>query len=197
MISVRTLLLGGVSVALLALQPAALLAQTHEESPMWGEPLFDNPDDIEDPEEWKEGKVTLPPYPKDSDLVELNLPSHGDSYTTYIDGATLMVGKDSVVRYVVVIRSSRGVDNVLVEGIRCGTREYREYAYGASGDSFEPVGDRPWRQIGQPSGAFSYRLALSEEYACRYDRNPYPKETILKLIAGQTEPGREFLTDPY
>jgi len=183
--------------AALAAHPVISAAQTHEDSPLWGKPEFDNPDDIEDPAVWKEILASLPAYPEDSDLVSLNLPSRGDRYATYIDGKTLEVGEDSVVRYTVVIRSSSGVDNVIVEGIRCTTREYREYAYGTSGNELEPVVGRGWRMIGQPSGAFAYRLVLSERYACKYDRNPYTKETILKRIAGQSDPSEDFLNSPF
>ncbi len=174
----------------------SVLAQTHEESPMWGKPVFDNPDDIEDPEPWKEGKITLPPYPEDGDLVEINIPSRGDSFDTYIDGKTLIVGEDRVVRYTVVLRSRSGTDNILVEGLRCDAREYRSYATGGNG-RLEPTTERPWRAIGQPGGAFAYRLAMSETFACQYDRNPYPKETILKRISGQRGGANDFLRDPY
>lgn len=194
----RSGVLAGVLLAGLSVCSLPLQAQTHEESPMWGKPQFDNPDDIEDPAAWKEVVAKLPPYPKEADLVEINLPSHGDRFTTYIDGRNLQVGKkDAVVRYTVVIRSPRGVDNVIAEGIRCGTREYREYANG-TGSKFEPAVDRPWRPIGQPTGPFAYRLALSDDWACKYDRNPYPKDTILKRIAGQSDTGASgFLTDDY
>jgi len=183
--------------AMLALHGLQASAQTHEESPLWGKPEFDNPDDIEDPAAWKEILGNLPPYPQDADLVEINLPTRGDRYKTLIDGKNLQVGKDAVVRYTVVIRSSRGVDNVIAEGIRCTTREYRQYAYGNSKGSFEPTPKRPWRFIGQPTGPLAYRLALSEDYACKYDRNPYSKATILKRIAGESDPAREFISDPF
>lgn len=172
-----------------------LSAQTHESSPMWGKPQFDDPDDIEDPEPWKESEVVLPPYPKEGDLVELNIPSRGDSFAAFIDSESLQVGDDGVVRYVVVLRSPRGVDNVIAEGLRCATREYREYGYG-SGEKLQAVGSRPWRLVGQPTGALAYRLELSETYACQYDRNPFDKDTILKRIAGQGG-GQDFLDDRF
>jgi len=185
-------LLAGLSVCSLPLH-----AQTHEDSPMWGKPQFDNPDDIEDPEAWKESAANLPPYPQEADLVEINLPSRGDRFATFIDGRNLQVGeKDRVVRYTVVIRSQRGVSNVIAEGIRCGSREYREYGTG-TGSAFEPSVDRPWRPIGERGGPFAYRRALSEDWACKYDRNPYSKEDILKNIAGQSSPINDFLVDDY
>lgn len=187
----------GALLAGLAVCSQPVLAQTHEDSPLWGKPQFDRPEDIEDPEAWKEIMANLPPYPRESDLVEINLPSRGDRFTTFIDGKNLQVGeKDRVVRYTVLIRSPRGVDNVIAEGIRCGTREYRQYATG-TGSAFEPTVDRPWRPIGQPSGPFAYRLALSDDWACKYDRNPYSRENILKNIAGQSNPASDFLIDDY
>ena len=185
------------ALAALSVCSLPLYAQTHEDSPLWGKPQFDNPDDTEDPEAWKEYAAKLPPYPQEADLVAINLPTRGDDFVTFIDGRNLLVGeKDRVVRYTVLIRSPRGVDNVIAEGIRCDTREYREYATG-TGSGFQRSVDRPWRPIGQPSGAFAYRLAMSEDWACKYDRNPYPKETILKRLAGQSDSARSFLVDDY
>ena len=186
-----------IGLAGMALVSLPLHAQSHEDSPMWGKPLFDNPDDIEDPEAWQEQLANLPPYPEEQDLVEINLPSRGARFTTFIDSKNLLIGeKDYVVRYTVLIRSPRGVDNVIAEGILCATREYREYAVG-TGDSFEPTPNRPWRMISSSGGPFAYRYALSEDWACRYDRNPYPKEVILKRIAGQSDPLRDFLVDDF
>ena len=172
-----------------------VMAQTHEDTPLWGKPQFDDPDDMEDPEPWEEGAVTLPEYPQDGDLVEMTTPNRGNRFTTYLDGKTLQVGDDGVVRYVVVIRSDRGVDNVIAEGLRCATREYREYGYG-TGDKLEPV-DRPWRVIMATPGPFGYRMAMSDDFACQYSRLPYDRDTIVKRIRWQSNvgDGNDFLDD--
>jgi hypothetical protein len=172
-----------------------VVAQSHEDTPLWGKPQFDDPNDMEDPEPWKEGEVTLPDYPDDGDLVEMTIPSRGNRFTTYIDAKTLQVGDDYVVRYVVVIRSDRGVDNVIAEGLRCDTREYREYGYG-SGDKLEPV-TRKWRVITATPGPFGYRMAMSDDFACQYSRLPYDRDTIVKRVKWQSNvgDGSDFLDD--
>ena len=187
------LLLLAFSVSMLHSLP--VMAQSHEDTPLWGKPQFDDPNDMEDPEPWKEGAVTLPAYPQDGDLVEMTIPSRGNRFTTYIDAKTLQVGEDGVVRYVVVIRSDRGVDNVVAEGLRCETREYREYGYG-TGDKFEAV-DRKWRVIMATPGPFGYRMAMSDDFACQYSRRPYDRDTILKRIKWQSNVGggNDFLDD--
>jgi hypothetical protein len=172
-----------------------VLAQSHEDTPMWGKPQFDDPADIEEPEPWTEGEVTLPEYPQDGDLVKMTIASRGNRFTTYIDAKTLQIGEDGVVRYVVVIRSDRGVDNVLAEGLRGGTREYREYGYGTN-NKFEPV-DRPWRMIRATPGPFGYRVAMSDDFACQYSRRPYDRDTLLQRIKWPTNVGGgdDFLDD--
>lgn len=186
---------GGLTIVLWVFASTSALGQSHEDTPFYGKPLFDDPDDIEDPAPWKERAANLPPYPEDGDLIEIEIPSRSDSFEAFIDGENLQIGEDGVVRYTVVLRSRRGTENVMVEGIRCSTREYRSYAVGVSDGKLEPTPERPWRLIGRPTGAMSYRLAMSETYACQYNRLPFPKETIVKRFAGEQGGLTGFLDD--
>jgi hypothetical protein len=63
-----------------------------------------------------------------------------------IDVDTLSIGKDGVVRYVLVVRSPRGAENVSFEGIRCATREQKSYAFGQRG-SWTRAQGALWRLI--------------------------------------------------
>ena len=44
---------------------------------------------IEEPREWTEGRVDLPPWPKDADLVEFRPDLPGTPFRFYIDGRNL------------------------------------------------------------------------------------------------------------
>ena len=67
---------------------------------------------------WVEQTVAPPAYPKAESLAEF----HGagtSSNRFFVDVDTLSIGKDGVVRYVLVVRSAGGAENVSFEGIRC------------------------------------------------------------------------------
>ncbi|SAL01454.1 lipoprotein [Caballeronia ptereochthonis] len=77
---------------------------------------------------WTEEKIeTLPPLPQASNLLPFSV-SQNTPLTFAVDKTTLTVGKDGVVRYVIVVTSPAGARNVNYEGIRCDTYEWRRYA---------------------------------------------------------------------
>jgi hypothetical protein len=77
---------------------------------------------------WTEEKIdTMPPLPQASNLIAFNV-SQNTPLTFAVDKTSLTVGKDGVVRYVVVVTSPAGARNVNYEGIRCDTYEWRRYA---------------------------------------------------------------------
>jgi hypothetical protein len=112
---------------------------------------------------WKESETELPPLPQKQDLIEFRLrnPSAG---RFFVDGSTLAVGKDRVIRFSLVIRSSEGVDNASFVGLKCRGREWKTYAYAA---------DRGWRRVADPQwkpipnlSYNNYQFTLSEDYMC-------------------------------
>jgi hypothetical protein len=107
--------------------------------------------------------VELPPYPGKADLIEFEVGPRGD-FRFFVDGATLNVSRDGIVRYVVVARSAAGAENVSYEALRCSTGEYRIHAVGSPGGSW---GGRatPWRPVGMPP-VQHWRMALQREYFC-------------------------------
>src|SRR5690242_13638733 len=78
---------------------------------------------------WVELQTELPPYPEQENLLQFDA-GPASSNTHYVDGASITVGEDGVVRYTLVIKSPTGAMNVSYEGIRCQTEEKRTYAYG-------------------------------------------------------------------
>jgi hypothetical protein len=109
-----------------------------------------------------EEAVALPAYPKGDQLIEFFIAAKSE-FRFFIDAASLSVGNDGVVRYVLIARSPAGVENVSFEGLRCATGEVRIYALGRDGG----WAGRPgvWRKI-EPRSVQRWHNALYREYFC-------------------------------
>jgi len=110
-----------------------------------------------------EEPIDPPPYPKGARLLEFGVVDAG-GFHFFVDGATLSVGKDGVVRYVLVARSPDGVHNVSYEGIRCASAEHRTYAFGRPDGSWS-ASRAGWRPLDAPS-AQRRHTTLYREYFC-------------------------------
>lgn len=97
-----------------------------------------------------------------------------------VDLDQVTVGEeDRVVRYVLVLRSRSGAQNVFYEGMRCPTREYRTYAYGMQGKWRER--DADWIQIDQ--GVMGrYREFLHDRLLCEPGGRYLPEEEIRQRL---------------
>jgi hypothetical protein len=76
--------------------------------------------------EWREVEVPPPPPLRSEGLVSVEGGSPALQFG--IDPDSVAVGKDNVVRYVIVARSGSGAINAMYEGILCERGEYRVYA---------------------------------------------------------------------
>jgi CNP1-like family protein len=114
-----------------------------------------------------EEKLVMPAYPRKENLVEINVSATAE-FSYYVDAASLAVGKDRVVRYVLVARSPQGAENVSYEAIRCPD-QHRLYATGQrDGTWSERVA--PWREITRGT-ALGWPYALARYYFCPH-RDP-------------------------
>jgi hypothetical protein len=112
----------------------------------------------------QEEAPALPPYPERRNLIAFDLLAPTDMQY-FIDAASLSVGPDSIVRYVMLARSPQGAENVSFEALRC-PREYRVYAIGQPGGGWlaQPGA---WRDI--PRGVDSNaQYSLARNYFCPY-----------------------------
>jgi hypothetical protein len=113
---------------------------------------------------WQEAETEPPPFPKDKDLIEFALRNRTTS-RFFVDGSTLSVGKDRVVRFSLVIRSSEGANNASFVGLKCRGREWKDYAYGREDGTWKRVDDPQWKAI--PSLSFNdYQRTLADDYIC-------------------------------
>jgi hypothetical protein len=115
----------------------------------------------EEEKKWVEQEAPLPEYPGEQNLIEFDAgPASRNRH--YIDGSTLSVGRDGVVRYAIVIKTSGGATNVHFEGIRCHALDRKLYALGRSDGTWARSRIQEW----QPVRPGSYQAILSKEYFC-------------------------------
>lgn len=83
----------------------------------------------------------------------------------FVDGDSISVGADGVVRYTLVVVSATGARNVSYEGIRCDSAERRLYAFGRADGSWSKARGNAWVKI-QNSTFNRQHVALFAEYFC-------------------------------
>ena len=124
----------------------------------------------------------MPAYPADVDLLPFPVDQPGLSQTFNIDGKSISVGVDGVVRYSVVIMSNSGARNVLFEGLRCASREFRTYAYGEATRGFHPAQSDKWQPVSH-YGWGGFRAVLQRDYLCDPHLSPYHLNEIKRRLS--------------
>ena len=135
-----------------------------------------------EPPPWQEQAVSLPAYPADADLLPFPVDLPDLSQTFALDAKSLSVGADRVVRYTVAITSTSGARNVIHEGIRCETREFRTYAYGEASHQFRPTQGDKWHSI-SAQGWGGFRAVLLRDYLCDNHLSPYHLNEITRRLS--------------
>lgn len=113
---------------------------------------------------WQEMEVQLPAPPQEATLQPFYV-SAASANTFWIDLATLSVGSDGVVRYVVLILTPEGGRNVTFEGMRCESFERRIYASGRRDGAWSKSRNNEWSRI-KDEVANRYHAVLYLEYFC-------------------------------
>lgn len=113
---------------------------------------------------WSESETAIPDFPKPENLIEFSVgPTERNRF--FVDGSSIVIGMDGIVRYVLVLKSSGGASNVSLEGIRCDTREYKLFAVGRSDGTWSKLPNPQWRLI-ENKLMNQYRATLNQEYLC-------------------------------
>ena len=132
---------------------------------------------LPDPADWKETEAAPPPV---FDAVRA-IPFEGPVYSGLkfaLDPATITIGADGVVRYVVVMTSNAGgAVNAMYEGIRCSTGEFKTYAR-FSGGNWKPVARAEWTSVfdNMPS---KHPLRLAKQGVCT---NAAPASSVAAIV---------------
>ena len=134
--------------------------------------------------EWKESEVPPPPAFDVSKLVRFEV-SPNASLVYGVDPSTIRIStSDSVVRYVMVATSASGARNVMYEGIRCATGEFKTYARYSPEGRWNVVSNAEWRSMfgNMPS---KHALRFARAGACD---NASPPSTVDALVSRLKNP---------
>lgn len=141
--------------------------------------------------DWKEIEAPPPPALRTTGLVPVEVP--GTSLRFGIDPASITVGADQVVRYVVVASSSSGAVNGIYEGIRCSQGQVKIYARHNPGTGWSPAKDE-WRDIYRTAHT-RYSLVIAKSGICMQGApNGTPAQMVRDL---RLPPDRRFERGGY
>jgi len=102
--------------------------------------------DDDEPLVWQEAEIVLPVLPAPGSMKPFFV-SAAASNKFLVDPASLSVGSDGVVRYVLLVETPGGARNMTYEGVRCLTREKRIYASGRRDGSWSLSRNEAWEKI--------------------------------------------------
>lgn len=137
-------------------------------------------DDEEGGMRWQEQEKPLPAYPEEADLLEIKPDGARGPYQYRLDTKSLSTHPDGIVTYTVVIRAESGAQNVLFEGIRCATKEYKTYGVGAA-TTLQPVKETSWRKIVNKD-LIRHRIELYTYYACDANQSALQPKRIIERL---------------
>lgn len=113
---------------------------------------------------WQEIEAQLPPLPREENLLPFFV-SATAANTFRIDGASISIAEDGVVRYVLVVQSPSGAKNISFEGLRCETKERRLYAFGHPDGSWSKARSNQWVGV-ENSIVNRHHAELMQRYFC-------------------------------
>ncbi len=119
---------------------------------------------FKDDSTWKEMEAQLPEFPKPENYLPVTVTAT-TPFDFYVDGNSISVGNDGVVRYSLIAKSSSGALNVTFEGLRCSEHEYRIYAFGRSDNTWSEARSSRWQPI-PPDRRNAQREVLYSDYFC-------------------------------
>ena len=101
------------------------------------------------------------PVPSSQSMIEFYVsPTTTNRFA--IDGATLAIDQERLVRYALVVTSQSGVRNVSYEALRCDRADRRLLAVGRADGSWALVPDSPWRPINAADAVNRHHRELYE-----------------------------------
>jgi hypothetical protein len=95
--------------------------------------------------DWQETEAPPPPAVRTQGLIPLEVPGAGLRFG--VDPRSITVGKDRIVRYVVVATSRTGTVNAIYEGIRCEAGEVKVYARHNPDSGWVPARNSDWQPL--------------------------------------------------
>lgn len=129
-----------------------------------------------------EDKVPDPPAFSINRVLTLEMPSFV-TVKMGVDPQTIRLGRDGVIRYVVVIRNPSGGVSALYEGLHCATGQVKTYARSNAGGDWTPVAQPEWKDM---AGSLPSRhaFAFARQGACDV-ATPRPEDAIVRSLSRQ------------
>ncbi|WP_333841619.1 CNP1-like family protein [Pelomicrobium sp.] len=137
----------------------------------------------EEEQAWSELETRLPPYPEAENLIEFRV-SPTLPFRYFVDAASIQVGQDGVVRYVLVVRGSDGTNTVSFEGMRCATRELKRYAFGRGEGLWSKARNPRWIPIEAQRQTLHQRVLYYDFFCPGKMPVRTPEEAVAALKAG-------------
>lgn len=136
---------------------------------------------------WQEDDLVLPPPLQRQQLIPFDMSSRTELQFS-IDASSVTLGRDRVLRYVLLARSASGAENILYEGLRCETGETRNFARWNTAEQrwTAHTGAQPWRPL---SGVAASLPAARLAYLAFCD-GPSPTEPMQRLLADLRRGGK-------
>jgi hypothetical protein len=134
--------------------------------------------------DWKEAEAPPPPALRTSGLIPLELPHSSLSFG--VDPASIAIGADGIVRYVVVASSPSGAVNALYEGIRCPTGETRTYARYNPGSGWVAASTVEWRRL-QEASTPGHTRQIARNGVCIGGGTNHSVAAILRDLKGSAD----------
>lgn len=113
--------------------------------------------------DWRESEAPPPPVPAASRMIPIDMP--GSSLRFGVDAASVSVGRDGVVRYVVLAIGAGGAMNAIYEGVRCSTAEVKVYARQAASGGWVPTPAAEWQRLHEVTHS-RHSLVIARNGAC-------------------------------
>ena len=87
-----------------------------------------------------------PSYPQDVNLTPVSI-GIGDSIRLFVDTASVSRANDFIWRMTLVVESSSGNRNVMFEGVRCETRQFKTVAVTGPDKTLVRVNNARWQDV--------------------------------------------------
>lgn len=139
--------------------------------------------DLSEEPAWVESEVPAAPAFDERRLIDVQLHARG-GLRYGIDPETLHIGKDGVVRYVMVARSSTGAMTAMYEGLRCNAGEYKLYARYNAG-KWSPVSTPDWKSLWE-SSRIQHPLAFARQGGCDGKAPPSSVRDVVRQLTSAT-----------
>ena len=129
---------------------------------------------------WKEIEAKVPAYPKEENLLPF-VADAGSPHRYFIDGASLSLGEDGVVRYTLVVKTAGGAVNTTFEGMRCDLRQQKYYAVGKGNGNWAQARAPQWRRI-EFRERNNHHGVLYTDILCYEKKTPGSVKEVVQLL---------------